>query len=67
MQTFTIRFNRDDLHLVDTACLHPAPVEAFAFTETTDGRMEVSTVDKQRFDKWVKAFESNQRKYEIVH
>lgn len=67
MQSFTIRFNREDQNLIDTMCLHPEPVEAFAFIEITDGRMEGSTVDKERFDKWVKAFESNQRGYEIVH
>ncbi len=67
MKDYAIRFNQDDRHLIDTTCLHPEPVEAFAFIETTDGRLEVSTVDKQRFDKWVKAFKSSQREYEIVH
>lgn len=66
MKNYTIRTDKDNQHLIDITSLHPAPVEAFAFLPVQGGRIEVSTVDKARHDKWVEALTAQKCEFEIV-
>lgn len=66
MKNYTIRTKEDNQHLLDTTSLHPAPVEAFALLRVQGGRIEVSTVDKARYDKWIKALTAQKCEFEIV-
>jgi hypothetical protein len=66
MKNYTIRINKDNQHLIDITSLHPAPVEAFAFLPVQGGRIEVSTVDKARHDKWIEALTAQKCEFEIV-
>lgn len=66
MKNYTLRFAEDDQHLIDTTCMFPEAVEAFAFIPCPGGQKEVSTINKDRFDRWIKALKSNGREFEIV-
>ena len=66
MKQFKIRLSEDDRQLIDITCTYLQPVEAFAFLPCTNGRIEVSTISKERFDRWVNALRSHGSKFEII-
>jgi hypothetical protein len=68
MKDHSIRFNACDQHLIDITCIYPDDaIEAFAFMRCPSDKMEVSTVTRERFDKWVDALESGKCEFQIVN
>lgn len=68
MKNYSIRFNANDQHLIDTTCTYPADaIEAFAFIPCSNDKIEVSTVSRERFNKWVKTLESRGCAFEFVN
>jgi len=66
MKEYILLFDKHDQDLIDITCLHPEPVEAFAFIPVQDGKTKVSTFDKKRYERWVKALKEANRKFEII-
>jgi hypothetical protein len=65
--TYSIIFNVKDKHLINITCIFPEIVEPFAFIPSSDDKMQVSTVNRERFKKWVKTLESQGCEFEIVN
>jgi hypothetical protein len=66
MKNYSIRFNVNDQHLINITSTYPEPVEAFAFIPCSNDKMEVSTVNRERFNKWVTTLKSRGCEFEIV-
>ncbi|WP_024690613.1 hypothetical protein [Pseudomonas tremae] len=66
MKEYVLLLNKHDQDLIDITCLHPAPVEAFAFIPVEAGKIKVSTVDRKRYERWVKALEVANKGFKII-
>jgi hypothetical protein len=66
MKEYIIIFDKSDQNLIDITCLYPEPVEAFAFVPVQDRKMKASTVDKKRFELWIKTLKEANKEFEII-
>lgn len=66
MQTFTVEISKEDVALIDTTFVYPAPAEAFAWRHSPSGKVSVSTVDKVRFGRWTAALRGAGKLFQVV-
>lgn len=50
MTKYAVRIEQIDQSLIDITSMHPDPIEAFAFADLPDGRIEIFTNSRARFD-----------------
>lgn len=65
MTTYTLVIDKADQQLINITCVHPEPLEAFAFIPVGDDKkVEVSTTNKSRFNRRKKAMSDAGKPFE---
>ena len=66
MKQYGIKVHKSDQALINITCKSPDAMEAFAFRDTLDGKVQVFTQNKNRLELWIKDLKEAKRPYELI-